>query len=96
MAYSFYSTMRFYKKCWIHLSWEKMGALPWALNYGGLYFNFNNKINTRAGMTLQFYPLSKMSASVTYQYEYDTRFQDGAALAYNSFYLSLKYNLCKK
>jgi len=92
-AFHFFTLWQIRHDLWLHFSWVNKGNLPWVLNYEGLYYNFTDQIKTRAGLTLQLYPLKRFSPLLTYQYEQDTRSQDNATLTYRSFFLTLKYSL---
>ena len=92
-AYNFYAFVMASDKYWLHLGYTSKGNLPWAMNSDGQYFNTNNAINYRTSITLQLRPLKKLSPMFTWQYEQDSRSTDYTKTVYNSFYLTLKYNL---
>lgn len=92
MAYHASASVRCSKSLRLYLTWLSKGNLPFALRSEGQYFNFNDPIRTRAGISFYLFPLRHLSPIVTYQYEHDTRLQDNATLVYHSVYLSLKYS----
>jgi hypothetical protein len=93
MAYNAYALVQASNSVWLHLSFLAKGNLPFALASEGLYLNMYHEIKARTGFTVQFFPLKKWSPLLTYQYEKQVRFGDGASLVYHALYLTLKYNL---
>lgn len=77
----------------LYATWLNKGALPFALDAEGQYFNHYNPINNRAGLSVQLFPLKQFSPTITYQYEQQERPFDHALLNYHSVYLTLKYRL---
>ena len=92
-AWNFYSLITAGNKLWVHFSCSNKGALPWAFNQEGQYFNTYNTIKSRMSLTLQFKPLKRFSPMLTYQLENDTRASDNKAISYHSIYLTFKYNI---
>lgn len=92
-AWHLYALLWWHRDFRIFFSGLHKGDLPLSLYAEGRYLNFNDPVNIRAGATFQWHPLQRWSPAVSYQYEHNTRLQDGAALRYHSVYLSLKYNL---
>lgn len=92
-AFNFYTFIKANTNLWLHLSYTQKGKLPWLYNVDEQYFNTYNVINNRSSITLQFLPLRHWSPMLTYQLENETRSTDDKKINYNSFYLTLKYNL---
>lgn len=92
-AYHASATLWYKSAFRLYASWLRKGDAPLALHVEGLYFNYFDRIETRATTTFQLFPLRNLSPAITYQYERGTRIVDGAKLLYHSFYVTLKYNL---
>ena len=92
-AFNFYTLLKVKSKVWFHFSYTSKGNLPWANNNDGQYFNTFVALNYRYSLTLQFKPLKKFSPMLTFQNEKDGGGQSKNSVIYNSFYLTLKYNL---
>jgi hypothetical protein len=90
---SFNAFIRASNNVWLHLSYLEKKDLPLALNGDGQYFNSGNPVKSRVGFSVQLHPLKKFTQYLTYQFEEQGKFNSSESYKYNSFYLTLKYNL---
>lgn len=90
---SFNAFIRASNNVWLHLSYLQKKDLPLALNGDGQYFNAGNPVKSRVGFSMQLHPLKKFTQYLTYQFEEQGKFNSSDSYKYNSFYLTLKYNL---
>lgn len=93
MAYNATLTCDINNQCRLYATWLRKGALPFALDAEGQYFNHYNPINNRTGLSVQLFPFKQFSPTITYQYEQQERPFDHVLLNYHSVYLTLKYRL---